>query len=82
MSADPTEEIRRGLIAQGVPHDDLEAVLATGGQVWTTEQMREEFEAIGFMAPYVVVRRKADGLKGSLEFTHSPRFYFGWRADS
>jgi hypothetical protein len=33
---------------------------------------------IGFMAPLVVVRRKHDGKKGSLEFQHSPRFYFGF----
>jgi hypothetical protein len=27
----------------------------------------------------VVVRRKKDGVKGSLEFTHSPLVYFGWK---
>ena len=32
------------------------------------------------MAPYVVVRRNADGVKGSLEFQHEPRFYFKWQA--
>ena len=30
------------------------------------------------MAPLVVVRRKSDGVKGSLMFQHSPRFYFGF----
>ena len=39
-------------------------------------------EVIGFMAPLVVVRRKADGVKGSLEFQHQPRFYFNFVADS
>jgi len=38
--------------------------------------MCEEFEAIGFAAPLIVVRRRADGVKGSLMFQHSPRFYF------
>jgi hypothetical protein len=33
---------------------------------------------IGFMAPLVVVRRRSDGKKGSLEFQHSPRHYFGF----
>jgi hypothetical protein len=33
---------------------------------------------IGFLAPFVVVRRKIDGVKGSLEFQHHPRFYFGF----
>lgn len=31
------------------------------------------------MAPLVVVRRKADGVKGSLEFQHNPRFYFNFQ---
>ncbi len=30
------------------------------------------------MAPFVIVRRRADGVKGSLEFQHNPRFYFNW----
>jgi hypothetical protein len=33
------------------------------------------------MAPFVVVRRKADGRKGSLEFQHHPRFYFNFMPD-
>jgi hypothetical protein len=32
------------------------------------------------MAPLVVVKRKADGKKGSLEFQGSPRFYFNFEA--
>jgi len=35
-----------------------------------------EFEVAGFMAPFVVVRRRSDGEKGSLEFQNNPRFYF------
>lgn len=48
------------------------------GKVWTTDEMREEFDVLGFGAPFVVVRRKSDGKKGSLEFQHMPRFYFNW----
>lgn len=40
-----------------------------------TEEMRAEYEVIGFLAPYVVVRRKSDGVKGTLTFTHMPRVY-------
>ena len=29
----------------------------------------------------VAVRRRADGVKGSLEFQHNPRFYFNFVAD-
>ncbi len=49
-------------------------------QQWTTDQLRAEFEVIGFSAPYVVVIRKADQVKGTLEFTHAPRVYFGFIA--
>lgn len=45
---------------------------------WTTEELRRDFEVIGFMAPYVHVRRKADGVEGSLEFIHEPRLYFNF----
>lgn len=48
---------------------------------WTTEQLQEDFEVVGFQAPFVVVIRKADGVKGSLEFNHNPRIYFGWQRD-
>jgi hypothetical protein len=56
-----------------------EALEAQYGQVWDTEELSRDFEVVGFMAPLVVVRRRADGLKGSLEFQHHPRFYFAWQ---
>jgi hypothetical protein len=37
---------------------------------------------IGFSAPLVVARRKSTGKIGSLHFTHSPRYYFAWKADA
>ena len=80
---DPTETIRRTRIAELniVPgsREDLESKY---GPVWDTNQLSEEFQAIGFMAPLIVVRRKSDGLKGSLEFQHSPRLYFNWQPHS
>ncbi len=74
---DETEMLRRKRIAE-INNDDLtrEALEAKYGKVWSTDEMMEDFEAIGFMSPYVVVRRRSDGVKGSLEFSHSPRFYF------
>ncbi len=50
-------------------------------RVWDTAQLSEELEVLGFIAPYVVVRRKSDGCKASLEFQHSPRFYFNFVLD-
>lgn len=84
---DPTESIRRARIAelnQDPTQDEKSALAALQeryGRVWTRDELREEFEVTGFMAPLVVVRRKADGKVGSLEFTHSPRFYFNWVED-
>ena len=76
---DDTEMLRRQRIAE-INSDDLTktALEAKYGRVWSTDEMVEEFEAIGFMAPYVVVRRRSDGVKGSLEFSHSPRYYFSF----
>ena len=47
---------------------------------WNTDQFTEDFEVIGFAAPFVIVRRRADGVKGTLEFTHSPRLYFDFQS--
>jgi len=57
------------------------AIEAQYGQVWDTQQLGEDFEVLGFMAPLVVVRRLADQKLGSLEFQHMPRFYFNFVAD-
>jgi len=80
---DPTETIRRIRIAEIniVPgsREDLETKY---GQVWDTNQLSEEFQPIGFMAPIIVVLRNSDGQKGSLEFQHSPRLYFNWQPHS
>jgi hypothetical protein len=76
---DPTESTRREMVAE-INQDpgSREALEAKHGQVWDTQQMSAEFEAIGFGAPLIVVRRKSDGQKGSLMFQHSPRFYFSF----
>lgn len=79
--SDETEPIRRQRLAEiNSEPGSREALEAKYGQVWDTDQLRQEFEVIGFMAPLVVVRRLSDGVKGSLEFQHNPRLYFGWRA--
>jgi hypothetical protein len=43
-----------------------------------TEQLREQYDVEGFAAPFVVVTRKSDGVRGLMEFTHSPRWYFNF----
>jgi hypothetical protein len=51
------------------------------GQVWNTDELARDFEVLGFLAPYVAVRRKADAQVGSLAFQHDPRFYFALSPD-
>ena len=46
------------------------------GQVWNTKELQQDFTVQGFASPCVVVIRKSDGVKGTLEFIHQPRFYF------
>ena len=80
---DPTEAIRRARLAEiNADPSSREALEAVHGKVWDTQQLSDEFEVLGFLAPYCVVRRKADGVKGSLEFQHSPRFYHSFQPDS
>lgn len=58
----------------------LRAEVVAGRPVWNTEEMLQEFDVLSFSAPFVVVKRKSDGTYGTLEFSHSPRWYFGWKA--
>jgi hypothetical protein len=78
MTADPTSQARREMIASGQPQADL---AADEGQKWTTAELQREFEVICFAAPFVVVRRRSDGQLGTLEFVREPRVYFDWRPD-
>ena len=79
---DLTETIRRQEVVEiNANPGSREALEGKHGQVWDTQQLREDFAVLGFMAPYVVVLRKADGIKGSLQFQHDPRLYYGFQAD-
>jgi hypothetical protein len=77
MSKDPTESVRREMLETGEPYRDL----ARAEERWDTDQVRELFEVHSFLAPFVLVTRKQDGVKGTLEFTHNPRWYFNFRPD-
>lgn len=54
------------------------SLLASYKEVLTTTEATEKYSFIGFMAPFVEVKRKSDGVRGTLEFTHMPRFYFNF----
>lgn len=60
----------------------LARVVEANGQVWDTTDLQVEFDVRGFQAPYVVVLKRSTGEKGSLQFTHRPRFYFDWVLDA
>ena len=76
---DATEPYRRQRLAEiNAQPGSRESLEAQHGQVWTTEELSRDFEVVGFLAPYVIVCRKSDGKKGSLEFQHQPRFYFSF----
>lgn len=82
---DITENIRREAVAQlnsaveSLDRDtERERLEKEYGQVWDTSEMTSEFECVGFGAPFVVVKRRKDAVKGSLMFQHQPRFYFSF----
>lgn len=82
MSSDPTEAPRRQLVAEiNAAPGSREALEAQHGQVWDSEQLTTEFTVQAFLAPFVEVRRKTDGKKGTLMFQHAPRFYFRFESE-
>ena len=77
---DDTESIRRQQLSEiNAQPGSREALEAEHGQVWDTDELRRDFDVMGFMAPYIVVRRKSDGRKGSLLFQRNPRYYFSFQ---
>jgi hypothetical protein len=77
---DSTEIARRQRLAEiNSDAGDRAALEEKYGQVWDTAELAKDFIVVGFMAPFIVVRRKLDGVKGSLEFQHQPRFYFNFQ---
>jgi hypothetical protein len=77
---DPTEAARREWLAEINTETAERAVLeARYGQVWDTRELAHDFIVIGFLAPIIAVRRKTDGVRGSLEFQPTPRFYFNFQ---
>jgi len=76
---DPTENIRRKMVEEiNADPGSREVLEEEHGQVWDTDELTRDFTVDGFMAPFVVVIRKSDGVKGTLQFQHDPRFYYGF----
>ena len=82
INMDATENIRKAMVEDiNSDPNGREALEKEYGQVWDTVQLSQDFKVTGFMAPFVVVNRKSDGVTGSLMFQHSPRFYFSFTKD-
>ncbi len=80
---DDTESIRRTMIAENQPAVHLADCVKRGDKVYQTkEELLAEFEIQGFLAPFVVVRRKSDNRIGTMEFVHEPRVYFNFEPDN
>ncbi len=81
-SNDLTEPIRRQRLGEiNAKPGSREALESQYDQVWSTEEFSRDFTVLGFMAPYCVVTRKSDGVRGSVEFQHNPRFYFNFEPE-
>ena len=80
--ADQTEAIRKSMLkkinAEPGSKEDLEARY---GDVWDTQQLQEHFTVLSFLAPFCVVLRKSDGVRGSVMFQHNPRFYHSFKPE-
>ena len=82
MGSDITENARRQLVSElnAAPKGRAE-LEAEHGEVWDTDELGRDFEVKGFLAPFVIVRRRSDDVLGSLMFQHGPRFYFRFLPD-
>jgi hypothetical protein len=87
---DPSEEETRRRLQQlvnaaALEREEIERFLASEGkdtQIWDTRELQADFEVMGFLAPFVAVRRKSDGQVGSLLFQHAPRYYWDFTPDT
>ena len=79
---DHTESIRREMTKNiNAVEGSREYLEEKHGQVFDTTELQSEFVVEAFMAPFVLARRKADGIRGTLKFQHSPRFYFSFEPE-
>jgi len=76
--SDPTESVRREMIREhnSMCREDIAAKY--NSNVYDTEELQAEFEVLSFLAPFVFVKEKATGRKGTLKFQHMPRYYWGF----
>jgi hypothetical protein len=75
------EPARRALSEIFNEHPGTRAELeARYGQVWNAKQFLADFDTLSNLDPTVVVRRRRDGIVGSLFFQHQPLLFFQFQA--
>ena len=50
-------------------------------RVWTAEEFAREFELLGLLVSPAIVRRKVDGMKGTIRFEGCPRVFFDFQPE-
>jgi len=60
---------------------DRRLLEAVHGRVWDPAEAKAEFKFKARLAPFVLVERRRDGAKGTLEYQDSPRLFYRWRED-
>jgi len=78
---DNTEQARRELVQEVNQDAERAKLVEKYGDVMTTSEMQSLYNVEGFLSPFIVCRRKADGKRGTLMFSHAPRYYFSWQED-
>ena len=49
------------------------------GKVWSAEELEQDFIVTAFIGSTVVVRRKADDVVGTLEYTRRPLLFYNFQ---
>jgi hypothetical protein len=49
------------------------------GKVWSAKDLEQDFVVTAFIGSTVVVRRKADDIVGTLEFTNRPHLFYNFQ---
>jgi hypothetical protein len=58
---------------------DRKALEEKFGKVWTAQELEQDFIVTAFIGSTVVVRRKADDVVGTLQFTNRPHLFFNFQ---
>jgi hypothetical protein len=83
---DPTEETRKAMllgqqtILAEFTDEQIEEDMRKGyPDACNTKELQEQYRVTSFLAPFVSVVRRSDGVKGTLRFIHQPRIYYGFQ---